>query len=260
MNHATEGMLQAFLDEEVAGADRREIADHLGACSACAAEYETMRAAAVRVSALLAALDRPVAVQSALAAVRQHGAAAPATPRQLGRRRWRGALTRAALFIVASATVVSATVPGSPVRQWLVSAWDRVATFFVGERDPMAVDAPPAVVVEEAGAWVTPYQGRVRVVLDDALPEATIRIQLVDRQRAGVMAAEVGARFSTGTGRVEAAEIGARDVVVELPIGAQSAVVEVNGRVVASKDGEALVAHVPMLSMTQYELVLRPNR
>jgi hypothetical protein len=256
MNHATEGMLQAYLDGEADGEARREIADHLGACAACAAELETLRAAGVLVGSVLANLDRRVAVQPALDAVRQQSVAQPA--RQQTVRRWRAGFGRAALFILASASIVSATVPGSPVRQWLSSAWDRVATFFAAERQPQLAEEPLPAMVDEAGAWVAPYQGRVRVVLTGALPEATIRIQLVDRSRAGVLAEEAGARFSTASGRIEAAELGAGEVLVELPAGAQSAVVEVNGRIVASKDGDALVAHVPTVSMAQRELILRP--
>lgn len=258
MNHATEGLLQAYLDGEVTEAARHEIAEHLGACSACVAELEALQAAGARLSAVLAVLDRPLAVQPALRALRRQSTVAGRTRRQRSRH-GRAGLARAALFIVASAGVLSATVPGSPVRQWLSSAWERVTTFFVGERPPVFVDEPTVAPLDEAGAFVAPYQGHVRVVLADALPEATIRIRLVERTRAGVLAAEPGAHFSSGSGWLEAAALGAREVVVELPRGAATAAVEVNGRVVATKDGDVLVAHVPTVSMTQMELVLHPR-
>jgi hypothetical protein len=258
MSHATEGMLQAYLDEEVTGAARHGIAEHLGACAACAAELDALRVLNARAATALAALDRPVAVEPALRTYR-----ASRTTVAAGRRRvrwWRGSLARAAMLVLVVTGLASAAIPGLPVRQWLANAWDRVATFFVGDREPIALEPPIVEAQLESGVAILPHLGRIQVARNGVASEATIRIELVDGPRAAVTGAAPGAHFSTARGWIEGTSLGAGEIVVELPVAARTAIVEVNGVLVATKEGDGLVAHAPTFHMTQTELRLRPGR
>jgi hypothetical protein len=266
MNHAHEGMLQAYLDGEVSGAARQEIAEHVDACASCAADLDALRGLSARFSAALAAIDRPIAVEPALREARarttavrriQPHVARSAAGRGPGVRR---NFVRAAVLTLLLAGGASAAIPGTPVRQWLSGAWDRVATFFGGERpEPVVEVREQPLAAEETGLTIAPYQGRVTILLTGADPAATIHVVLVDQPTASVVATSPGARFGTARGRIEVAEIGQRDLIVRIPVTLPAAVVELNGRLVASKTGAALVAHAPPLRMSQTELVFGPG-
>ncbi|HEV2146614.1 MAG TPA: zf-HC2 domain-containing protein, partial [Longimicrobiaceae bacterium] len=117
MSHTAEGSIQALLDGELSRAERAEVERHLDGCAACRAEADRLRAASTEFTAALGLLDRPAALERAYHAV--------------SRRRWRRwvgvdggqVLRRAAALVLGVATVASATVPGSPLRDWLEELW-----------------------------------------------------------------------------------------------------------------------------------------
>jgi anti-sigma factor RsiW len=258
MTHATEGMLQAYLDEEVAGAARAEIAEHLEHCSACAAEFGVMRATAAQAGLALAVLDQPAPVASALRQVNARRAAAV----QGRRSAWRGSLARAAMLVVMAGGAASAAVPGSPVRAWLSDAWERVTTIFGADRAPHvaeepALEAPAALETYNAVALAG---GRVRIVIAQPAGDATVRVRLVDGTRAALLSTDTGIEVTTASGLLEARGVGAGTITVELPRSAAAATVEVGGVTVVELGGGALRALVPVVTSAPGEIVLRPTR
>jgi hypothetical protein len=240
MNHATEGQLQASLDGEARSEDLAGVREHLRLCGQCAAELAALRSLNEEAANALALLDVPApAVQPALARVRQ--ARAAGSGRFASSRR---ALARAAMLVLAAAGVASAAIPGSPVRRWLATAVERMAGVLApAERPAAEAPVPVPVTGSQAGASAAPAQGRVRVLLMDPGEGALVRVLLTDGPRAVVRADESsGARFSSGAGRVEARGVERGEVVVELPRGALTATVEIDGVVVVSREGDSLVA------------------
>ncbi|HVH12964.1 MAG TPA: hypothetical protein VM759_07930, partial [Longimicrobium sp.] len=63
--------------------------------------------------------------------------------------------------------------------------------------------------------------------------------------------------FRTGPGRIEIVGAGPGEVVVDLPRGADAAFLEVNGRVVAAKEGKELRSLAPRVAGTAQEPVFR---
>ncbi|HEX2204358.1 MAG TPA: hypothetical protein VHG91_13700, partial [Longimicrobium sp.] len=103
--------------------------------------------------------------------------------------------------------------------------------------------APPAAEADApAGVSIGLDRGEVRVVFTDAAEGLVVRTRLVDGRLAEVTAsgAAAKARFRTSPGTIEVAGAGAGEVTVGLPRGARTATVEVDGRVVAAKEGASL--------------------
>lgn len=239
MMHTGPGTLQALLDGELDPALRAEAEQHLASCAACAAELDQMRALRDRFRFALRAADVAPSVERAHAAVAARRAAAPTVLR--GTRR---ALARAAVLVMAAAGAAYAVVPGSPVRRWLgVDSPPALAP-----AEPRLGAAPPVAPIRDeapaAGVFISPEEGRVRVVVSASSPGLRVRTRFTGAAVAEVRAAgeAAGARFRTGPGRVEVVGAGPGEVTVELPRAARTAVVEVNGRVyLAREDGRTRV-------------------
>jgi hypothetical protein len=265
MTHATDGLLQAFLDGEIDSPAQAELRDHLDQCAACAAEadaLEDMSATVHDALGLLATEDAPMMrAQAALAAARRGGAAVqpatadtPAVPAgatgRLSRMTRLGArsFARAAMLLLALAGAGAAAIPGSPVRRALETTFARVAQFFGASSAPVATDAPVVVpgdapeVVIGSRMGVLPADGRVRIVLHPPTGEVSITVRLVDGPRAQVETAMdgEGVRFRTGAGRIEVAGLAGGGVVVDIPRTAESATIEIDGLVHVYKRGELL--------------------
>jgi hypothetical protein len=239
MTHPGEGTLQALLDGELRFDERAELELHLAGCSVCTAEMTALRESSALVSAALPLIDLP----------------APATEqarwRMEGRRRRSAgtagvALRRAAVLIVGSAAVLSATVPGSPVREWLAERWDGGA---VTEQPATVREAVPAAAMDEtaapaapAGVSVRPTEGRMRVVLVGPADGVRLRVQLHDGEAVGVWTSGEGpaAHFRTAPDRIEVEGVRAGEVRIEIPRAGQHITLEVNGRVYLWKEGEQL--------------------
>jgi anti-sigma factor RsiW len=255
MSHATEGQLQAYLDGEAGGGDRASVQEHLRRCGECAAALAELRAVSESAAQAFALLDAPApSVRHALARFEAARGARPRRRFETGRR----ALVRAAMLVLAVAGVASAAIPGSPVRRWLAMATERVAGVLTPAERPAAEAPLPAPAMEAmAGASAVPAQGRVRVVLAEVAEGTTVRVLLVDGGRAIVRADETsGARFTSGPGRVEARGVELGQIIVELPRNALVATVELDGQVVVSREGDALIARQVRLLEAEPGMVL----
>jgi hypothetical protein len=255
MTHATEGLLQAYLDGEIDSPAAAGLRDHLDGCAACATRLRELQGAVTQVHEALSLLaaDAPLLrARAALAAARRDGVAVQRVRRPAAS--WRGvtrlgagSFARAAMLLLALAGAGAAAIPGSPVRRALESTFARF--FGAAPVEPAmepAADAPaaatgtPGVVASRMG--VLPSDGRVRVLLHPPAGIVDVTVRLVDGPRAQVETAMTGegVRFRTGPGRIEVAGLAAGGVIVEIPRSAQAATVEVNGVVYVYKHGETL--------------------
>ncbi|HST61851.1 MAG TPA: anti-sigma factor [Longimicrobium sp.] len=255
MTHLGEGTLQEWLDGELAPGPRAEADAHLAACRECAGELAELRSLNARASALMGMVDAAPPMLAAQAHFARHrrGSGALAHARR--------ALPRAAVLVLAVAgAAAAAVVPGSPVREWV----ERVT---VEAREPAPAPPAPAPAPEVAEApavapkavSILPEAGKVQVAVTGSSPELRVRARLSDEPQAQVTAtgAAVSARFRTGPGRIEIVGAGPGEVVVDLPRGAAAAFVEVNGRVVAAKEGNTLRSLAPRVAGSAEEPVFR---
>ncbi|MBX6363166.1 MAG: zf-HC2 domain-containing protein [Gemmatimonadetes bacterium] len=249
MTHVSEGVLQAFLDDELEPVERGAVAAHLLACPACRAELDRLRADAAVFSAALAALD----VAPDLVAARRRIVPGPRVrigPQRSIASTTRRAAVRAAVLVLLGAAAASAAVPGSPVRRFVVNVWHEATRLVVGTPErprrplppPVATaPAPPPAEAPTAGVSVRPYEDRITVGLGALPANARIRVRLVDGDRATVEAsgAPRAPRFRTSPGRIEM-DGAARDVRIEVPRSVENAIVVVNGRPYFQKSGNAV--------------------
>ena len=236
MTHVEEGVLQAYLDAEVTAGARADIDRHLHSCSACAAELDRMRVAsqlfhtAVRDSDVVAPV---LAAQARFAMARRLEHRLP-TPQP--KRAW----ARAAMFVIGLGAVASAAVPGSPVRAWISDALTRAGLLNETQRAaaPVLPEEAPAVprdvTAESAALSIDAVDGRIRVILRNVGPGATVTVRVVDSERAVVEAsgAAAKARFRTGAGLLEVDGVPSGTVVVEIPRSARDAVVQQDGKTI----------------------------
>src|SRR5262245_49518483 len=158
MSHFTEGVLQAYLDEEVMADARAQVAAHVSECADCAARLQDLRDSSTLFTTAMRGLDVQPLPMAALAGLRVRGQQRDWVERMSGLRR---PLVRAAILVV---SVAIATVPGSPVRGWLVDAWNALTR---PEAPTVSVPAPaPKPEPETKGGFaITPEEGRVRILL-----------------------------------------------------------------------------------------------
>lgn len=237
MAHIDEGMLQAYLDDEVGA--RADIETHLHACADCTAELARLRGAAQLFATAVRTGDVAAPAFAAFTAVRR--AQPEPVRRPLAARL---PLARAAMLIFGFAAVASATIPGSPVRSWISEALRSVGV--LPEQPQPAVPVVPdsqasAGAVEQgsgpAALSILPADGRLRIVLTDVSSDASVRVRMVAGERANVQASgdAARARFRTGPGRIELIGIGKGDIVVDVPEGALDVRVESDGKVLFEK-------------------------
>lgn len=220
MTHIDEGRLQAFLDGELHLDERRRAELHLQTCGDCLQELEAMRGRAARFTTAMEALDHAPRG-------REHAIGWPRSGRMEAIRRY---LPHAAVLLLFVGAGASATVPGSPVREWLVGLGDAPAVIEVGQTPaPDAIATPPAPERVEAGVSVEAADGAVQVLVHDAA-ELRVRATLVDGTRAGVYAAGGAAegRFVTGAGRIEVLGPTGGELRIEIPRGTATASVKIN--------------------------------
>jgi hypothetical protein len=235
MMHLDEGALLALLDDEMTPAEAREARTHLEGCAECQAAYASLEEVAGIFAVAVAAVDREPHLLEARAAVGRGR-------RDLAPRR---SFLRAAALVLLAAGVASATVPGSPVRDWLRGVAAPPAP--EARDEVVAIEEVPAdtrVEVEaprEAGISILPAQGSVRVLLVDAA-RLDIRVRLTDDERAEVrtFGSAAAGRFATAEGMIRVT--GATDGQMELaiPRGVERATMELDGVILLYKDGERL--------------------
>lgn len=244
--HLDEGVIQALADGELGTGDTRRVESHLTGCLVCRREMDGLQEASRALRGALRMLDRAPGSVGAPAPV----PASAAVPRRLAARSGWSALPRAAVIVLGLglAAAASATVPGSPVRAWVESllqgsgVGDTPTAIAPQAAEPPAIAADQAPV--EAGVSITVTGGTVRVVLADAGPGLFVRALLTDGDRAGVYAsgAASDARFTTGPGRIDVSGASGGSLRVEIPRGAASATIVVNGDVLVTMEGAVLRA------------------
>lgn len=231
MIHLDEGALQAYLDGEITGRARVGTAEHLLACGECRGRLDALKRANQRLTTALAALDVPPP-----ATAPRHPLAAPGG---LGL----GSVVRAAVLLLVLAAAASASVPGSPVRDWIAQA--------VRPSEPPPETPPSGPVVEPAEASRSavepagisiPGVRDVEVVVT-GLDGAAIR--LVRTEGSGVaVSARGGERdplFRLAAGRIDVVGGVGGEVRIEVPAAGQLRLL-VDGRPFAElADGELRV-------------------
>lgn len=239
MNHLTEGTLQALLDGEVSGEEQASFESHLHACERCQIELNTLREASSQLSGALGMLDRPAPVEFAL--------------RQITRkRRWMalGAthLRRAAVLIVVATTALSATIPGSPLREWVVETWQgsTPANSVQPEAAPRVAAAAPEVAdapeSSPAGVSVLPSDRPMRVVFRRPAQGLRVIAHLHDGARVEVSADGPAAKahFRTAPDRIEIEAADTGEVRIGIPRSTGRFTLEVDGQVLLAKQGQDL--------------------
>jgi hypothetical protein len=239
--HLGEGTLQRLLDGELSGPELAAAEGHLAHCAACRAEREALEGVFALVASGVSLLHPPAASLEL----------AHASWRRRQRSRWpsqaRRHLPRAALFLLAVAGVASATLPGSPVREWAETLWRHQPAAGVEEKaaGPPPGDLPSAAA--SVGVSIEPADGEVRILVERPSPELRIRVRLDDQPRLSVRGTggAADARFTLGRGRVSVEDAGAGELEVVIPRATERAIISVDGRRVLVKQGEELHVLVP---------------
>jgi hypothetical protein len=226
--HPAEDTLRAHLDGELPPAEGAALAAHLEGCAACARQLDVLRQEEAEARALLATLDVPAPTELAWKRVQRRTRGGAGGGRTL---------LRAAVVLLVAGGVLSATVPGSPVRDWIAGAVrdDAPAPVVTSTREA----APPPAVVE-AAVSILP-ESAARVVLTDVAPGTPVRLRLHGGDRLRLhTTGEAAARFGTAADRIEASLAGITAVRVEIPRVGPPVTVEVNGEVLARRVGGEL--------------------
>lgn len=209
MAHLDDGALQAYLDGEITGRDRAATAEHLLTCGECRGRLDALKRANQRLTSALAALD----VAAPAEAPRR-----PLSARsRLGVGGW--SVVRAAVLVLVLAAAASASVPGSPVREWIAQVVRPAgpAAEMAPATPPEAPAPAPSPAVEPAGISVPGLRDMDVVVT--GLEGATIRLV-----RSGAPGLSVSARggerdplFRMGTGRIEVVGGVGGELRIEMP-------------------------------------------
>ncbi len=244
MRHLDDGSLQALIDNELPEFEEHEARRHLAACGACRELLAEVSESSRVFSSAMAVIDVP-ASRSAPPAAREpvatrvrplHGAGGAAAGRSAGR--WApGAVRRAAAILIVAAGGASATIPGSPVREWLAAQRSPIAAPAVAPANPEIMAA-----AVETGVSVTPAAGQLRIVLVDPGAGVHIRVLLTESARGGAFAEDGAgtAAFRAAAGRIEVAGAAGGRLRVEIPTSADDAAIVVDGVEQVVKEGGLL--------------------
>jgi anti-sigma factor RsiW len=241
--------LKAFTDDELPGAVRGRVAAHLARCTECRKILGSIRelrevvreatASPVPEDTWSRILARRAAGEQLILPV--PGAAIPPCPRTASSAIVPRVLRRAAVLVLGAAGVASATVPGSPVREWLGSVWQRDRAVTVSAPPspaPPSESMPPDLPI--AGMSVLPVDGEVQIRVEAPDPEVRIRVRLSDGDQVDVQAsgAAAGSLFRTGPGRIAVVEAGPGEVRINIPRSTRKATLLVDGTLYLLKEGE----------------------
>jgi hypothetical protein len=244
MGHPAEQTLLAYLDRELPFDERSTVREHVQVCVECSRMLDELAAATRSFADAISALDVPA--PALLAPV---PAAATITP--LRRRTSRRPLLAAALIIIFVAGA-GAAIPGSPLREWLARSVELVTG------GPSEEPSDPATPFSGQGAGsptavsVQPLDGLVRIIITQPAPETTIRVRLLDGGTASVWSVE--GRYRTAPGEIEVLGAGPGEVVILLPRTVPSAEVELDGRLVAIKEGSEFRLLIPAADSSDAEV------
>lgn len=252
MPHIARHELLEYLDRELTANRRAEVAQHVEDCSACGAELAGLRAVSHGFTAAVQRFD--VTPDYGFGAV-------------IARRKSRGqrhmalrALAKAAVLVLAVGGAGAAAIPGSPVQGWVEDAWSGAKSLLGLEiASPVATtDEPLESAPEAAGIAVAPMNGRVRIDIQDAAPDALVRIVITAGTDAAVTAE--GASYRTGAGWIEVLGAAPGTIRIELPRDAASAIVSVDGEARVVKEGTNLRLLTPAADSSASELEFRVGR
>ncbi|MEE8594833.1 MAG: zf-HC2 domain-containing protein [Gemmatimonadota bacterium] len=245
MEHPAEQTLLAYLDRELPFDERSTVREHVQVCVECSRMLDELAAATRSFADAISALDVP-----APALLAPIPAAATITPLRR-RRASRRPLLAAALIIIFVAGA-GAAIPGSPLREWLARSVELVT----GGPSEEPSDPTTPVSGQRAGSpaavSVRPLDGLVRIIITQPAPETTIRVRLLDGGTASVWSVE--GRYRTAPGEIEVLGAGPGEVVILLPRTVPSAEVELDGRLVATKEGSDFRLLIPAADSSDAEV------
>lgn len=275
MIHADEGTLQGYLDDEVPAADRSALEAHLTSCQTCRAGLEELRGVSGQFSSVLSGIDRAPATAAALGEVQARVAYArrPTAPDVVPLRRSfplrfaRASLLKAAALALLVTGAASAAIPDSPLRRWVLAAWQQLvgmdeiavtAPEAVAPRAPEVVSSVPQEELADPVASLVPIEGRLLVRLEGPQPGRRIRVRSTEGSRAEVRLADPArAELSSGPGRIEVSNLGSGDVLVDVPRWVSDVVVEVDGTVFYRRSGTDVRLPGPVVERDDSEVVFR---
>lgn len=219
MAHLDEGTLQAYLDGELPGRDRAAAAEHLLLCAECRRELDGLRRATETLRDALALTDVPAPPASApaVSGAPRHGGVRGRT------------LGRAAVLVLLVAAAASATVPGSPLREWIVDAV-RPAPDAAPELPARAAEPPESRPSAPAGIAL-PGVRDVDIVVTGPFDMA-IRLVRTEEPRVAVSAlgSDRDPLFRMGAGRIEVVGGAGGELRVEVPRTGAAVRLVVDGR------------------------------
>jgi hypothetical protein len=233
--HLNEGRIAALRDTGTANPWE---SSHLDGCAVCTAELADARSRAHAVGDALAALDSPVDVAAAKAAVRRR---LDAQRSEASPRRRRVPIGRAAAILLVTAGAAAA-LPWSPLARW----WSAPSTEGGTPTAPSTTVAVPAADPATASVAVDVVD-EIRVLVTGAAAGATIDVVWTDTALARVTAPS-GSRFTLATGRVEVQAVEG-SVSVELPRAARASLT-VNGRSYLERAAEGTTVVEPAAEVT----------
>lgn len=216
MTHVDDGVLMAYMDEELSPSARADTAKHVLACPRCRERLDELAADGRLLQEALALVDRPAPVERAHARFRGRTAGHRWSP---GRSVSGTAFIKAAGLVLLLAAGASAAVPGSPVRNW-------IRTTLVSREKPAAANRADTM----SGVSILPANGHVEVAISRAAKGTRLRVRVVDGPRASVTVPEARKlpQFRTAPGRIDVVEP-ADEVLIDMPKTATEIEVTVNG-------------------------------
>ena len=264
MIHFSDGELQAYLDGEFNPDDGREMERHLQSCPECMAALNQLDIAGRVTTCALTQLDTlpeveasPDGVEERARAIRHRAAA-----RRSRRARKRRLLAASVILAIGA----GAALPASPLRAWLIRAWEQVVLVFGPEEQPAQPSEPDTASVPPAGSVPPPFPEPgpeeasappeeaglhadastlpVQILLQELLPGTEIQVVFVDGTQAGVFAS-LNSRFRSGPGRLVAVVRGER-VRVEVPRVAGHILLLADGQRLLEKSGDSLSVPGPV--------------
>jgi len=245
-----EGLLQAYLDDELAGEDRRLVESHLAADPGWAQALDELSEAAALLKRGLIAQDTSVPSDGPPPWIGVLNRGAQSAPRRFP-------LGRAASLAALLAGAVATGLPGSPVRAWFADQFS--PTLAVSHPAPDLVSEPPVGDNDpaEVGVRVGTPAGALRVVMPALPPGTELWVGLDSDAEAGVFG-PAGTRFRTRDGRVDV--LNPTGVIrVQLPATLGAATILVDDAVYLRKDGEVLEVTGPVSARSETEIRFGPG-
>ncbi len=262
MGHPAEQTLLAYLDRELPFDERATVREHVQVCAACSGMLDELTAATRTLADAISAIDVPVPALLASQlegdlvsrALQELDAPVPtaATITPLRRHRASRRPLLAAALIIIFVAGAGAAIPGSPLREWLVRSVELVTGGLSEEPSDPGTPFSGEGTASPAAVSVQPRDGLVRIIITQPAPETLIRVRLLDRGAASVWSVE--GRYRTAPGEIEVLDAGPGEVVVLLPRTVLSAEVELDGRLVATKEGSDFRLLIPAADSSDAEV------